>query len=74
MVAVRTGLRVSELTGLCCGDVHLGRGAHVRCMGKRLASCACRPARGGVDALLCKDKLGIRQSMGRVGSCFDNAA
>ena len=25
-------------------------------------------------ALLCKDKLGIRQSMGRVGSCFDNAA
>lgn len=24
--------------------------------------------------LLCKDKLGIRQSMGRVGSCFGNAA
>ncbi len=24
--------------------------------------------------LLCKDKLGILQSMGRVGSCFDNAA
>jgi transposase InsO family protein len=24
--------------------------------------------------LLCKDKLGIRQSTGRVGSCFDNAA
>jgi putative transposase len=24
--------------------------------------------------LLCKDRLGIRQSMGRVGSCFDNAA
>jgi transposase InsO family protein len=24
--------------------------------------------------LLCKAKLGIRQSMGRVGSCFDNAA
>ena len=23
---------------------------------------------------LCKDKLGIRQSMGRVGSCFGNAA
>ena len=23
---------------------------------------------------LCNDKLGIRQSMGRVGSCFDNAA
>jgi putative transposase len=25
-------------------------------------------------AFLCKEKLGIRQSMGRVGSCFDNAA
>ncbi|OLT41642.1 integrase [Saccharomonospora sp. CUA-673] len=25
-------------------------------------------------SLLCKKKLGIRQSMGRVGSCFDNAA
>ena len=24
--------------------------------------------------LLCDDKLGVRQSMGRVGSCFDNAA
>jgi transposase InsO family protein len=24
--------------------------------------------------LLCKDKLGVRQSMGRIGSCFDNAA
>ena len=24
--------------------------------------------------LLCEDKLGVRQSMGRVGSCFDNAA
>ena len=24
--------------------------------------------------VLCRDKLGIRQSMGRVGSCFDNAA
>lgn len=23
---------------------------------------------------LCRDKLGVRQSMGRVGSCFDNAA
>jgi len=24
--------------------------------------------------LLCKNKLGVRQSMGRIGSCFDNAA
>ena len=34
MVAVQTGLRVSELTGLRCQDVQLGAGAHVRCLGK----------------------------------------
>ena len=34
VTAVQTGLRVSELTGLCCQDVHLARGPHVRCMGK----------------------------------------
>jgi integrase/recombinase XerD len=33
-VAVETGLRVSELTGLRRRDVHLGAGAHVRCLGK----------------------------------------
>jgi integrase/recombinase XerD len=33
-VAVQTGLRVSELTGLTASDVHLGPGAHVRCHGK----------------------------------------
>jgi len=34
MVAVHTGLRVSELTGLTIRDVHLGTGPHVRCTGK----------------------------------------
>lgn len=34
LVAVSTGLRVSELTGLNCGDVSLGTGASVRCLGK----------------------------------------
>ena len=34
LLAVQTGLRVPELTGLRCGDVELGRGAHVRCEGK----------------------------------------
>jgi integrase/recombinase XerD len=34
VVAVQTGLRVSELTGLSCGDVELGTGAHLRCCGK----------------------------------------
>jgi site-specific recombinase XerD len=33
-VAVQTGLRVSELTGLTRGDVHLGTGAHLKCRGK----------------------------------------
>jgi site-specific recombinase XerD len=32
--AIQTGLRVSELVGLRCGDVALGTGAHVRCTGK----------------------------------------
>jgi len=34
LVALQTGLRVSELTGLNCGDVTLGAGASVRCLGK----------------------------------------
>lgn len=33
-VAIQTGLRVSELTGLTCSDVHLGTGPHLRCLGK----------------------------------------
>ncbi|WP_327093611.1 site-specific integrase [Nocardia vinacea] len=34
LVAVQTGLRVSELTGLNCGDISLGAGANLRCLGK----------------------------------------
>jgi integrase/recombinase XerD len=34
LVAVQTGLRVSELIGLNCQDVSLTTGAHVRCFGK----------------------------------------
>jgi integrase/recombinase XerD len=34
VVAVQTGLRVSELTRLTCADVQLGNGAHVRSFGK----------------------------------------
>jgi integrase/recombinase XerD len=34
LLAVETGLRVSELTGLRGADVMLGHGAHVRCCGK----------------------------------------
>jgi len=34
LLAVQTGLRASELVGLRCGDVVLGSGSHIRCMGK----------------------------------------
>jgi integrase/recombinase XerD len=34
LVAIHTGLRVSELTSLACSDVELGTGAHLRCHGK----------------------------------------
>jgi integrase/recombinase XerD len=34
LLAVQTGLRVSELTGLNRQDIHLGAGSHVRCHGK----------------------------------------
>ncbi|MCC6225414.1 MAG: site-specific integrase [Microthrixaceae bacterium] len=33
-LAVQTGLRLAELTNLNCGDVTLGSGAHVSCVGK----------------------------------------
>jgi site-specific recombinase XerD len=33
-LAVQTGLRVSELCNLDCGDITLGAGAHLRCQGK----------------------------------------
>jgi site-specific recombinase XerD len=34
LVAIQTGLRLSEMTGLLTTDAVLGTGAHVRCMGK----------------------------------------
>jgi site-specific recombinase XerD len=33
-VAIQTGLRASELTGLTIADAHLGTGAHLSCLGK----------------------------------------
>jgi integrase/recombinase XerD len=38
IVAIQTGLRVSELTALRCQDVHLTNGAHVQTLGKGLSS------------------------------------
>jgi site-specific recombinase XerD len=34
LLAIQTGLRVSELIHLRCGDIVLGTGAHLRCEGK----------------------------------------
>lgn len=34
VLALQSGLRVSELTSLNCGDITLGTGSHVRCEGK----------------------------------------
>jgi integrase/recombinase XerD len=34
LTAAQTGLRVSEMIGLTCGDVQLGTGAHLRAFGK----------------------------------------
>ena len=34
LVAIQTGLRLSEMTSLHTTDAVLGTGAHVRCMGK----------------------------------------
>jgi integrase/recombinase XerD len=34
VLALESGLRVSELTSLVCADIRLGTGAHVHCVGK----------------------------------------
>jgi integrase/recombinase XerD len=57
LVAVQTGLRLSEMTNLCRENVVLGTGAHVRCMGKGRKE-RCTPlAKQAADAL----KLWLRE-------------
>ena len=51
LVALQTGLRVSELIGLRCQDVVLEAGAHVRCTGKGRKT-RCIPLRKEVVAAL----------------------
>lgn len=51
LVAIQTGLRVSELTALRRQDVTLGRGAHVRCIGKG-RKLRCTPLRPDVVKVL----------------------
>jgi site-specific recombinase XerD len=51
LLAVQTGLRVSELTALRRQDVTLGTGAHVRCLGKG-RKLRCTPLRADVARLV----------------------
>jgi integrase/recombinase XerD len=51
LLAVQTGLRAAELTGLRCQDIVLGRGAHVSCLGKG-RKLRCTPLRKDTVALL----------------------
>ena len=51
LVAVQTGLRVSELIGLRCQDVILGTGAHLQCIGKGRKE-RCTPLRKEAAATL----------------------
>ncbi len=51
LTAVQTGMRNSELTSLCCQDVELGVGAHVRCLGKGRKT-RCTPLRPDVVNVL----------------------
>ncbi len=53
LVAIQTGLRVSELTALRCQDVVLGSGAHVRCQGKGRKE-RCTPLRKEASAALAR--------------------
>jgi site-specific recombinase XerD len=61
LVAVQTGLRVSEMTGLTREDVVLAAGAHVRVIGKgRKERCTplARPTRQVLKAWLCEPRRG----------------
>ena len=51
IVAIQTGLRASELMGLCRKDVHLNHGAHVQCFGKGRKS-RCIPLRKDARTVL----------------------
>ncbi|HJY75906.1 MAG TPA: tyrosine-type recombinase/integrase [Burkholderiales bacterium] len=61
LLALQTGLRVSELIGLRCDDVVLGSGAHVRCRGKGRKE-RCTPLRRDAVAAL---RLWLRERAGR---------
>jgi site-specific recombinase XerD len=62
VLAVQTGLRLSELTGLNNGDIVLGAGAHVRCRGKGRKQ-RCVPLTTATTVILrqwLKERAGLR--------------
>lgn len=61
LLAIQTGLRVSELTSLNCSDVTLGTGANVRCEGKGRKQRAV-PLTSAVSRLL---EVWLRERAGR---------
>ena len=61
LLALQTGLRVSELIGLRCDDLMVGSGAHVRCRGKGRKE-RCTPLRREAVATL---RLWLRERAGR---------
>lgn len=63
MLAVQTGLRAAELTGLHCEDIVLGSGAHVRCQGKGRKS-RCTPLRKDTVLVL---RSWLRERQGQPG-------
>jgi site-specific recombinase XerD len=70
LVAAQTGLRASELIGLCCQDVAFGTGAHVRCTGKGRKQ-RCTPLRKDAVAAL---RAWLRERHGQpADALFPNA-
>jgi integrase/recombinase XerD len=61
LLALQTGLRVSELIGLTCKDVVLDSGAHVKCKGKGRKD-RCTPLRKEVVAIL---RIWLRERSGQ---------
>lgn len=70
LLAVQSGLRVSELVGLRCQDVVVGSGAHVRCLGKGRKE-RCTPLRKETATVL---RAWLREQKGKpVDPLFPNA-
>jgi site-specific recombinase XerD len=61
LLALQSGLRVSELVGLRCQDIVLGSGAHVRCQGKGRKE-RCTPLRKDAVTVL---RAWLRERNGR---------